>query len=109
MLAAFVERLKATGRRVVVAPRGLWEAEHGMAFARQTGSIYGFDPLEDDAPAGDTIDARVRPMGARPRLTDGHLAQIAERVLRAQAEFAYVTIESEQAPGATTAPQQDTG
>jgi hypothetical protein len=98
LLASFVERLKETGRPIVVAPRGLWEAEHGSAFAQATGCIYGFDPLEDDAPAGDLLYARVRPMGARPRLTDGHLAQIAERLLQARAELTYVAIESEQAP-----------
>lgn len=98
LLAAFVERLKPTGRVIVVAPRGLWEAEHGSAFARQVGCVYGFDPLEDEPPEGDLVYARVRPMGARPRLTDGHLAQIAERLLQAQAELAYVAIESEQSP-----------
>jgi hypothetical protein len=98
LLAAFVERLKPTGRTIVVAPRGLWEAEHGAAFARQAACVYAFDPLEDDAPEGSIAYARIRPMGARPRLTDGHLAQIAERVLRSTAEFAYVAIESEQAP-----------
>jgi hypothetical protein len=98
LLADYVERLKPTGRVIVVAPRGLWEAEHGIAFARQAGCVYGFDPLEDDAPEGPLVYGRVRPMGARPRLTDGHLAQIAERLLRAAAELAYVAIESEQAP-----------
>ncbi len=97
LLAAFVERLKTTNRLVVVAPRGLWEAEHGVAFARKAGCVYGFDPLEDDAPEGEVVYARVRPMGARPRLTDGHLAQIAERLLRAQAGLSYVAVESEQA------------
>jgi hypothetical protein len=97
LLAQFVERLKPTGRLIVVAPRGLWEAEHGNAFARQTGCIYGFDPLEDDAPEGEIVYARVRPMGARPRLTEGHLAQIAERLLAAGATTTYVAIESAQA------------
>jgi hypothetical protein len=98
LLAGFVDRLKPTGRIIVVSPRGLWEAEHGVAFAQATGTVYGFDPLEDDAPPGEVVYARVRPMGARPRLTDGHLAQIAERVLGAAAALSYVTIESDQAP-----------
>jgi hypothetical protein len=98
LLAAYVERLKPTGRVIVVAPRGLWEAEHGLAFARQAGCVYGFDPLEDDAPEGPLVYGRVRPMGARPRLSEGHLAQIAERLLRANAELSYLAIESEQAP-----------
>ena len=96
LLASFVERLKPTGRTIVIAPRGLWEPEHAVPFAAQIGALYGFDPLEHDAPAGDVIYARVRPMGARPRLTDGHLAQIAERVTNADASTAYVAIESDQ-------------
>lgn len=99
LLADFVHALKAaTGRLVVIAPRGLWEAEHGVAFARRTGTVYGFDPLEDDGPPGPIAYARVHPMGARPRLTEGHLAQIAERLLAPGYERAYVSIESEEAP-----------
>jgi hypothetical protein len=96
LLANFVERLKPTGRTIVIAPRGLWEPEHGAPFAAQIGAIYGFDPLEHDAPEGELIYGRVRPMGARPRLTPGHLAQIAERIVAAGAERAFVAIESEQ-------------
>jgi hypothetical protein len=96
LLAAFVERLKPTGRTIVIAPRGLWEPEHAIPFAAQIGALYGFDPLEHDAPDGEVIYARVRPMGARPRLTDGHLAQIAERITNADSTTAYVAIESDQ-------------
>ncbi|MET0284699.1 MAG: hypothetical protein ABW352_09525 [Polyangiales bacterium] len=95
LLAAFVERLKPTGRTIVIAPRGLWEPEHGAPFAAQIGALYGFDPLEHDAPEGEVIYGRVRPMGARPRLTPGHLAQIAERIVAAGAERSFVAIESE--------------
>lgn len=97
LLASFVEELKTTGRLVVIAPRGLWEAEHGAAFARQTGTVYGFDPLEDDAPEGDVAYARIHPMGARPRLTEGHLAMIAERLLASGAQTTYAAIQSGQA------------
>ena len=96
LLARFIDRLRPTGRALVIAPRGLWEPEHGEPFARQHGVIYGFDPLEHDAPEGDIVYGRVRPMGARPRLTEGHLAQIAERLTASSAEQAYVSIESEQ-------------
>jgi hypothetical protein len=96
LLASVVERLKPTGRTIVVAPRGLWEPEHAIPFAAEIGAVYGFDPMEHDAPGGPLIYARVRPMGARPRLTDGHLAQIAERIVDAECEQAYVGIESEQ-------------
>jgi len=95
LLAEFVERLRSTGRILVVAPRGLWEPEHGSAFATQTNTVYGFDPLESDAPEGDIVYARIRPMGARPRLTEGHLAQVAERLLSPEAEQAYVAIDSD--------------
>ncbi len=96
LLASFVERLKPTGRTIVIAPRGLWELEHAAPFAAQIGAIYGFDPLEDEAPEGSIVYGRVRPMGARPRLTPGHLAQIAERVVAAGAERSFIAIESEQ-------------
>jgi hypothetical protein len=96
LLASFVERLKPTGRTLVIAPRGLWEPEHAIPFAAQIGALYGFDPLEHDAPDGDVVYARIRPMGARPRLTDGHLAQVAERITNAECATAYVAIESDQ-------------
>lgn len=96
LLASFVERLKPTGRTLVIAPRGLWDPEHGAPFAAQIGALYGFDPLEHEAPEGAVVYGRVRPMGARPRLTPGHLAQIAERVVASGAERAFVAIESEQ-------------
>lgn len=94
LITAFVERLRGSGRTLVFAPRGLWEPEHAEPFATQLGAIYGFDPLEHDAPEGAVRYARVRPMGARPRLTEGHLTQIAERMMGV--ERAYVAIESEQ-------------
>ena len=94
LIAAFVERLRTSGRELVFAPRGLWEPEHAEPFAAQLGAIYGYDPLEHDPPEGDVRYARVRPMGARPRLTEGHLTQIAERVMGV--ERGYVAIESEQ-------------
>jgi hypothetical protein len=99
LLADFVDALRAaTGRLLVVAPRGLWEAEHGTAFAQKTGTVYGFDPLEDDGPPGAIAYARVHPMGARARLTEGHLVQIAERMLARGYERAYLSIESEEGP-----------
>lgn len=96
LLAKFIERLRPTGRTLVVAPRGLWEPEHAQPFAQRVGAIYGFDPLEHDAPPGPVAYARIQPMGARPRLTTGHLAQIAERLGDSGAERAYAAIESAQ-------------
>ena len=96
LLASFVERLRPTGRAIVIAPRGLWEPEHAVPFAERIGATYGFDPLEHDAPEGTLVYGRVRPMGARPRLTEGHIAQIAERIDAAACERAYVSLESDQ-------------
>jgi hypothetical protein len=93
LLAAFVERLKPTGRKIVIAPRGVWDEEDAAAFASSIGAVYAFDALEHDAPSGDLIYARVRPMGARPRLTEGYIMMIAERLLKASE--AYVSIDSE--------------
>jgi hypothetical protein len=95
LLAAFAARLATKDCRVVVAPRGLWEPEQAIPFAQRTGTIYGFDPLEHDAPPGDFVYGRVHPMGARPRLTEGHIAQIAARIVAAGSAEAYVSVESE--------------
>jgi hypothetical protein len=97
LLAAFAAKLAPTGRRVIVAPRGLWEPEQAVPFAKMSGTIYGFDPLEHDAPPGEFVYARVHPMGARPRLTEGHLAQIAARLAASDCAEGYVCIESERA------------
>jgi hypothetical protein len=96
LLASYVERLRPTGRTIVVAPRGLWDPEHAVPFAEKCGAVYGFDALEHPAPGGDLIYGRIRPMGARPRLTDGHLAQVAQHIVDAEAKQAFIAIESEQ-------------
>lgn len=96
LLASFVERLRPTGRVIVIAPRGLWEPEYAVPYAERIGATYGFDPLEHDAPEGKLVYGRVRPMGARPSLTEGHIAQMAERLASAECEQAFVSIESDQ-------------
>jgi hypothetical protein len=97
LLGSFVKRLKSTGRQLIIAPRGLWEAETAAAFAAELGCLYGFDPLEDAAPAGAVAYARVRPMGARPRLTDGHLLQVLQNGMASGCERLFLSIESEDA------------
>jgi hypothetical protein len=97
LLGSFVKRLKSTGRQLIIAPRGLWEAETAAAFAAELGCLYGFDPLEDAAPAGKLAYARVRPMGARPRLTDGHLLQVLQNCMASGCERLFLSIESEDA------------
>lgn len=93
LLAAFVARLRTKVPTVVIAPRGLWEPEEAAPFAASMGAVYGFDPLEHDAPSGELVYARVKPMGVKSRLSEGHLTQIAER-LRGHPR-AYVAVESE--------------
>jgi hypothetical protein len=95
LLADFVKRLGVKGARVVIAPRGLWEPEDAAPFAAKIGAIYGFDPFEHDAPPGELVYGRVKPMGARSRLSEGLLLQVAERMARA--ERGYVSIESDSA------------
>jgi hypothetical protein len=55
------------------------------------------EPLESDAPEGDVVYGRIRPMGARPRLTDGHLHQIAARATAARCKRAYLAVASDTA------------
>ena len=93
LAAKYIERLKPSGRVIVFAPRGLWQPEQAEPFVDGLGVTYGFDPLEDDAPHADVVYARVRPMGARARLSDGHLLKILERIMGRKE--AYVSFESE--------------
>jgi len=98
LTAAFFERLRPSGKTLVFAPGGLWEPEQGVPFVEKIGAIYGFDPLEHDAPRGSVVYARIRPMGVRARLSEGHLMRAAERLLAADCEHVYVSIASEHGP-----------
>ncbi len=79
LLRTFADRLKREGRRIVVAPRGLWDPEQAIPFALKSDTTYGFDPLEHDAPPGNFVYARVRPMSA-PSTHRGCHGAIAERI-----------------------------
>lgn len=98
LTAAFFERLQPSGKTLVFAPGGLWEPEQGVPFVEKIGAVYGFDPLEHDAPQGAIVYARIKPMGVRARLSEGHLARAAERLLAADCEHIYVSIASEHGP-----------
>ena len=98
LTAAFFERLKPSGKTLVFAPGGLWEPDQGVPFVEKIGAVYGFDPLEHDAPRGAIVYARIRPMGVRARLSEGHLMRAAERLLAADCEHIYVSIASEHGP-----------
>jgi len=98
LTAAFFERLRPSGKTLVFAPGGLWEPEQGVPFVEKIGAVYGFDPLEHDAPRGAVVYARIKPMGVRARLSEGHLMRAAERLLAADCEHIYVSIASEHGP-----------
>ncbi len=98
LTADFFERLRPSGKTLVFAPGGLWEPEQGVPFVEKIGAVYGFDPLEHDAPRGAIVYARIRPMGVRARLSEGHLMRAAERLLAADCEHIYVSIASEHGP-----------
>jgi hypothetical protein len=98
LTAAFFERLRPSGKTLVFAPGGLWEPEQGVPFVEQIGAVYGFDPLEHDAPRGAVVYARIKPMGVRARLSEGHLMRAAERLLDADCEHIYVSVASEHGP-----------
>jgi hypothetical protein len=94
-LAAYFARLPRTGGRDLVwAPRGLWEREDVERFAEREGLLAAFDPLEDPAPAGPVLYARVRTIGARSRISSGMLVDLADRLFDTDAEQAFVSIES---------------
>lgn len=98
LTAAFFERLQPSGKTLVFAPGGLWEPEQAVPFTQKIGAVYGFDPLEHDPPPGTIVYARIRPIGVRARLSEGHLMRAAERLLTANCEHIYVSIASEHGP-----------
>jgi uncharacterized protein YecE (DUF72 family) len=94
-LAAYFARLpRKDGRDVVWAPRGLWEREEIERLAGREGVLAAFDPLEDPIPAGATLYARLRTIGARSRISSGMLVDLVDRLGEAEATEAFVVISS---------------
>ena len=106
-LAAFVERIpRRDGRNVVWAPKGLWEAELAHPMAEDLGVLCAYDPLEDPAPEGPVIYARVAAIGARRKLGEGVRYELLDALMDAAPQQAFVALESARSFDAAVALQQ---
>ena len=94
LLAEWVEPW-ADAHTIVWQPRGLWDPELAIPFARKLGVLYGFDPLEADAvPTGPVVYARLRAIGARKRFDETRLLDIVDALEQTGAEEAFVALDS---------------
>src|SRR5690606_7369207 len=95
-LSAFFARIpRPDDRTLVWDPKGLWEREDIEDIAEREGILAAFDPLEDEAPPGDVLYARLRTVGARNRITGGMLTEALARLIDAAPDEAFVAIQSE--------------
>lgn len=82
-LVACFDLIRASGddtHGIVWDPSGMWEADERAARAKEWGVVSAFDPLLDD-PAPDTLAyGRVRTVGARKRISDGLIYEIAQKL-----------------------------
>ena len=93
LLRAWVERWKGQ-RTIVWQPTGLWDPELAAPFAEKLGAIYGFDPLETEAPPGALIYARLRALGARKRFDETQLLEVVDTLETSDADEAFVALNS---------------
>lgn len=93
LIRAWVARWPAE-RQVVWHPSGLWDADLAAPFARDMGVPLAFDPLEEEPPRGDLVYARMRAVGMRKRFSETLLLDVADKLMAADAEDAYVAIGS---------------
>ena len=63
----------------VWAPGGVWEAEEAERVAKAIGVVAAVDPLIDK-PSGNVVYARLLGLGARSRLSEGMLGEVATRL-----------------------------
>lgn len=106
-LAAFIDQLpRREGRHIVWAPQGLWEAELAQPMADELDVLCAFDPLEDPAPEGPVLYARVAAIGARRRLGEGVRYELLDALVDAEPEQAFVALESARSFDAAVALQQ---
>jgi len=95
LLAAWVERWGDASSTIVWQPRGLWDPELAIPFARELGVLYGFDPLSVDAvPTGPVVYARLATVGARKRFDETRLLDIVDVLEETEAEHAFVALDS---------------
>jgi len=73
----------------------MWEGESAARFARELGILPVHDPLQDDAPEGPELYARVRSVGERARISEGHLYQVVQHLQDSSAVRGRVVLEGE--------------
>jgi hypothetical protein len=106
-LAAFIDELpRREGRHIVWSPRGLWEAELAHPTAAELGVLCAFDPLEDPAPEGPVLYARVEAIGARRQLGEGVRYELLDAVIDAAPEQAFIALQSKRSFDEAVALQQ---
>ncbi len=93
-LGEWLQRLDAKDRKVVWAPGGIWTTDLSGPAAKRLGVINAYDPLEDDPPGGDVVYCRMQAVGARQRFTEGVLFDLLDAIIAAEADEAFVAIES---------------
>ncbi len=106
-LATFIDALpRRDDRHIVWSPRGLWEAELAHPVAAELGVLCAFDPLEDPAPAGPVLYARVEAIGARRQLGEGVRYELLDALVDAEPEQAFIALESKRSFDEAVALQQ---
>jgi len=106
-LAAFIDELpRRDERHIVWSPRGLWEAELAQPVAQKLGVLYAFDPLQDPAPEGPVLYARVEAIGARRRIGEGVRFELLDALVDAEPEQAFIALASKRSFDEAVALQQ---
>jgi len=97
-LAAFVEKLPRSERRIGWEPRGLWQDDEAEELASKLGVSLIRDISRSPAPASPIVYSRLRALGSAARLRMSAIERAAQEL--ASASEAYVVIEG---PGAVRA------
>lgn len=95
LLKRFSEQLpRAERRHYVWMPQGAWELEEAAELAHGLGLVCGFDPIQQERPAGEIVYARLTAMGAQTGFSEGALLDVFERIAAQPFREAYVSIDS---------------
>lgn len=94
LLAAYFDRVRREGLKVIWAPSGLWEPEMARPFAKHLGVTLACDPLAQPVPADEPLYARLRALGGRQRFTEGMFLDLQDALAEAEVGEAFVAIES---------------